>query len=89
MMSINGSDIDVDDVMRLTQDGVLYKKDVNSTEFAFKMIQSDFIVKAVTTQNGVLNLGLSPPIGFQGNLQGLLGNYDGNAENDLLSASKF
>ena len=85
IVAINGSTIQTDDVIKLNQDGVLYKRDENSTEFGFKMAQTDFIVKAVISKNGVLNLGISPPFNFEGSLLGLLGNYDGVSENDLLS----
>ena len=81
--NINGSGIQTNEVKKLTQDGVLYNKNDDSTEFLFKMVQSDFIVQAVMTQNAVLNLGISPPFNFEGNLVGLIGNYDGNSKNDL------
>ena len=84
-VKIDGNEIDTQQFMNLETDEVHYSRNNVSTEFTFKMIESDFIVKAFIGDAGVVNFAVSPPFELEGALEGLLGNFDGVKENDLIT----
>ena len=88
---IKGTEIDTELFLELEKDGVHYKRNETSTEFVFKFLNSNLTVKAMFLEMGILAIAVAPPMSTRGNLTGLMGNFDGVAENDLLakSMSKF
>ena len=85
---INEDSIDVEQFQSLETDDVNFSRNNISTEFSFNLLTSDVIVRAFIGVTGAISFGLSPPFEIEGNLQGLLGNFDGSPENDLLSKGK-
>ena len=83
---IDGVEIDTRQFAQLDTDWVQFSRNNSSSEFSFKLLGSDFIVKALVGEGGVVNLGLAPPFELIGTLQGLMGNFDGAPENDLLTS---
>ena len=84
----DGNEIDIRQFVQLDTDGVQFSRNNLSTEFSFKLLGSNFIVKALVGEGGVVNLGLAPPFELNGTFQGLMGNFDGAPENDLLTSGK-
>ena len=85
---INGTEIDTGFFLELEKDGVHYKRNETSTEFVFKFLNSNLTVKAMFLEMGILAIAVTPPMSTRGNLTGLMGNFDGVAENDLLAKSR-
>ena len=82
---IDEVEIDTRQFAQLDTDGVQFSRNNLSTEFSFKLMGSDFIVKAFVGEGGVVNLGLAPPFELNGTFQGLMGNFDIDPSNDLLT----
>ena len=82
---IDGVEIDTRQFEQLDTNGVQFSRNNVSTEFSFKLMGSDFIVKAFVAEGEVVNLGLAPPFDLNGTLQGLMGNFDSDPSNDLLT----
>ena len=82
---INGIEINVNLFSELEKDDIQFSRNENFTEFTFYCLNSDFFVQASIFEQGILTLSLSPPMSVRGKTSGLLGNFDGVTENDLLS----
>ena len=82
---IGGMEIDVARLSTLSTDEVEYSRNNVSTQFRFKLIESDFILEVLISEAGLVNFAISPPFDLESNLEGLLGNFDGAQENDLTS----
>ena len=73
--------MDIDDVVLLLQ------RNGSQAVFMIRLKESNFLVSATIGEAKVLNLGVSPPRKPTGNYSGLLGNFDGNKDNDLMLKS--
>ena len=86
---VGGTEVDFSRLATLNTNEVEYSRNDVSTEFQFKLIDSDFIMKILVNEAGLLNFVISPPFDFESNVEGLLGNFDGIQENDLVSRGWF
>ena len=81
---INNNLVTLHHLSSITVDNVMIMEK-SLENFIFHFRPSDLIVQVLIT-DGFLNLFTSVPPTFHSNMQGLLGFYDGNSENDFLAS---
>ena len=64
-------------------------REVSSTEFVFTLVNSGLQIEAMITDSSILNIATIPPLSMVDDVMGLLGNFDGDPENDLYGKSKL